>query len=107
MLGSSIRETRIAKGWRLKDLAEAVKVSSCLVSMIERGIHSPSEMTIRAMAKALDMDENQLLAEANIKPTDLLAIMKRNPVALISLIKGTEIEKMLVEMWVAAKNRKQ
>jgi len=63
--GERIRELRLKKGWRLRDLAERVGVGHTHLSRIENKRLNygeyPSVSVIHRLAEALDADEDELL----------------------------------------------
>lgn len=62
-LGAVIARRRQEKGLSQRDLALAVKVSNSTIARIERGDSIvPSNDTLRAIAKTLNVDYNYLLA---------------------------------------------
>lgn len=61
-LGHRIRMMRAERGWSLKDLAEAAKLSVSQLSSIERGANLPSMESLLAIARAFDAKPSDLLA---------------------------------------------
>ncbi|HEX2104698.1 MAG TPA: helix-turn-helix transcriptional regulator [Solirubrobacteraceae bacterium] len=66
VLGASIRAERVTAGLSLRDLAERAKVSNAYLSQIERGLHEPSISVLGAIARALDVSLEALLARAGV-----------------------------------------
>jgi transcriptional regulator with XRE-family HTH domain len=60
VIGSTIREIRIGKGWYAMDLAEQVPVSRGYLSEIEHGHKLPSIDMLADIAKALGMEVSEL-----------------------------------------------
>jgi transcriptional regulator with XRE-family HTH domain len=66
VLGAAIRAERVTAGLSLRDLAERAKVSNAYLSQIERGLHEPSISVLGAIARALDVSLEALLARAGV-----------------------------------------
>jgi transcriptional regulator with XRE-family HTH domain len=66
VLGAAIRAERVTAGLSLRDLAERTKVSNAYLSQIERGLHEPSLSVLSAIARALDVSLEALLARAGV-----------------------------------------
>jgi transcriptional regulator with XRE-family HTH domain len=65
-LGALIRAQRLTAGLSLRALAERTKVSNAYLSQIERGLHEPSISVLDAIAAALDVPLETLLARAGL-----------------------------------------
>jgi transcriptional regulator with XRE-family HTH domain len=65
-LGALIRAQRVAAGLSLRDLAKRTKVSNAYLSQIERGLHEPSISVLDAIATALDVPLEALLARSGL-----------------------------------------
>src|ERR671929_2119009 len=65
-LGALIRAQRVTAGLSLRDLAERTNVSNAYLSQIERGLHEPSISVLSAIARALDVSLEALLARAGV-----------------------------------------
>jgi transcriptional regulator with XRE-family HTH domain len=65
-LGALIRAQRVTAGLSLRELAELTKVSNAYLSQIERGLHEPSISVLGAIAAALDVSLEALLAQAGL-----------------------------------------
>jgi transcriptional regulator with XRE-family HTH domain len=65
-LGALIRAQRATAGLSLRDLADRTKVSNAYLSQIERGLHEPSISVLGAIAAALDVPLQALLAGAGL-----------------------------------------
>ncbi|MEA2384514.1 MAG: hypothetical protein QOH72_4485 [Solirubrobacteraceae bacterium] len=68
-LGALIRAQRVTAGLSLRELAERTKVSNAYLSQIERGLHEPSISVLGAIAAALDVSLEALLAHAGLLPS--------------------------------------
>ncbi len=71
-LGKYIRLQRQMADLSLRGMADLTKVSNAYLSQVERGLHQPSLRVLQAIAKALDIPPDTLLAEAGLlsKPAD-------------------------------------
>lgn len=65
-LGAFIRAHRSTAGLSLRDLAERTRVSNAYLSQVERGLHEPSITVLRAIADALGIPLESLLARAGV-----------------------------------------
>jgi transcriptional regulator with XRE-family HTH domain len=65
-LGAYIRAQRMAAGLSLRDLSERTDVSNAYLSQVERGMHEPSLSVLRAVARALGVSLDALLARAGM-----------------------------------------
>lgn len=74
--GERVRQLRHKKGLTLRDLARKVGVDFTYLSKIENGKveYTPSEKTIRTLARALDAEELELLKLAKKVAPELEAI---------------------------------
>ena len=77
--GRHLRRLRLQKGFTLRSLAEVSRVDFTYLSKIENGKldYYPSANTIRAFARALDIDSLELLRLADKVPPELES-MTRN-----------------------------
>jgi transcriptional regulator with XRE-family HTH domain len=69
-LGEFIRSQRRLAKLSLRDLAERARVSNPYLSQIERGMHAPSVRVLTAIAGALGLSAETLLAEAGLIDDD-------------------------------------
>lgn len=60
-LGERIRELRVERGWRLRDLGESCDLHSAYVSQIELGSSLPSLEALNDIAKAFGISLRNLL----------------------------------------------
>ena len=65
-LGEYIRLQRQMADLSLRGMAELTKVSNAYLSQIERGLHQPSLRVLQAIAEALDIPADTLLAQAGV-----------------------------------------
>jgi transcriptional regulator with XRE-family HTH domain len=66
-LGEFIRGQRQMADLSLRRLAELTNVSNAYLSQIERGLHQPSIRVLRAIAEALNLSADTLLAQAGLR----------------------------------------
>src|SRR5437870_12862976 len=65
-LGSFIRAQRKLADLSLRELAQRANVSNPYLSQIERGLHEPSVKVLKAIATALNVSAETLLAQAGL-----------------------------------------
>jgi transcriptional regulator with XRE-family HTH domain len=65
-LGGFIRSQRKLANLSLRDLAERTRVSNPYLSQVERGLHEPSVRVLKAIAQALNVSAETLLAQAGL-----------------------------------------
>ena len=65
-LGEYIRLQRQMADLSLRGMADLTKVSNAYLSQIERGLHQPSLRVLQAIAEALDIPADTLLAHAGV-----------------------------------------
>ncbi|MGH9186388.1 MAG: helix-turn-helix domain-containing protein [Acidimicrobiales bacterium] len=65
-LGEFIRDQRRQAELSLRDLAARTNVSNPYLSQIERGLHEPSVRVLKAIALALNVSAETLLAQAGL-----------------------------------------
>jgi transcriptional regulator with XRE-family HTH domain len=66
LLGEFIRTQRKLARLSLRELADMTKVSNAYLSQIERGLHQPSVRVLQAVAQALNVSAETLLAQAGL-----------------------------------------
>lgn len=69
-LGEFIRNQRQMSRLTLRELADLTHVSNAYLSQIERGLHEPSVRVMKAIADALQMSAESLLAQAGVIKDD-------------------------------------
>jgi len=69
-LGAFIRAQRTLADHSLREMATLTHVSNAYLSQIERGLHQPSVRVLSAIAQALNVPADELLAEAGLLPVD-------------------------------------
>ena len=101
--GERVRELRKDKGLTLRDLAEKLGVNFTYISKIENQKLSfgeyPSEDLIRAFAKVLKADVNELLLLAQKIPDDIRKLVMKRPDAFrkIAKLDDKSLNKLLEE----------
>jgi transcriptional regulator with XRE-family HTH domain len=69
-LGDFIRAQRRLARLSLREMADLTKVSNPYLSQLERGLHEPSVRVLSAIARALDVPAETLLAHAGMLDDD-------------------------------------
>jgi transcriptional regulator with XRE-family HTH domain len=88
--GAFIRRQREAKGFGLREMAKKIDVSPTYLSKIERDeFPPPAEDRVKAIAKIIECDPDDLLARAGRVSSDISDIIKRQPVELAALLRTT------------------
>jgi len=89
--GAFIRKQRETKELGLREMAKMIGVSPTYLSKVERDEFSPpAEDKVRAIAKIIGCDTDDLLARAGRVSTDITDIIKRHPVELAALLRTTK-----------------
>jgi transcriptional regulator with XRE-family HTH domain len=85
--GELISNLRKEKGYTIREFAKIVQLSPGFISQLERNKANtfPNEENIRKMAKILDYDEFQLLAEAKKVPTEIQEAFFTDPKKVVYL----------------------
>jgi len=68
--GNFVRTQRQLANLSLREMAELATVSNPYLSQIERGLHEPSLRVVKAIAKALDLSTETLLAQVGLFDPD-------------------------------------
>jgi transcriptional regulator with XRE-family HTH domain len=94
--GALVRRERAAKEIGLREMAKMIGVSPTYLSKIERDeFLPPAEDKVKAIAKIIGRDADELLALAGRVSSDITEIIKRHPVelgALLRTAKGLRVE---------------
>jgi transcriptional regulator with XRE-family HTH domain len=69
-LGGFIRTQRSLARLSLRELAGLTDLSNAYLSQVERGLHEPSIRVLKAIAEALDLSYETLLAQAGLLRDD-------------------------------------
>src|SRR6478672_9442901 len=89
--GAFIRRKREAKELGLREMAKMIGVSPTYLSKVERDEFAPpAEDKVKAIAKIIGCDTDDLLARAGRVSTDISDIIKRHPVELAALLRTTK-----------------
>jgi transcriptional regulator with XRE-family HTH domain len=72
-LGAFIRAQRRLANLSLRQMADLAHVSNPYLSQLERGLHEPSVRVLQAIAHALDLSADALLAQAGMTDDEELA----------------------------------
>src|SRR4051812_20490108 len=89
--GAFIRREREAKEIGLREMAKMIGVSPTYLSKIERDeFPPPAEDRVKAIAKIIDCDADDLMARAGRVSTEFSDIIKRHPVQMAALLRTTK-----------------
>jgi transcriptional regulator with XRE-family HTH domain len=89
--GAFIRREREGKEIGLREMAKMIGVSPTYLSKVERDeFPPPAEDKVRAIAKIIGGDADDLLARAGRVSSDITDIIKRHPVELAALLRTTK-----------------
>ena len=91
--GAFIRRKREAMEPRvgLREMAKMIGVSPTYLSKVERDEFSPpAEDKVKAIAKIINCDVDELLARAGRVSSDLSDIIKRRPIEVAALLRTTK-----------------
>ena len=90
-VGAFIRREREAKEIGLREMAKMIGVSPTYLSKVEREeFPPPAEDKVKAIAKIIGCDPDDLLARAGRVSSDISDIIKRHPVELAALLRTTK-----------------
>jgi transcriptional regulator with XRE-family HTH domain len=110
--GDRVRELRLAKGWRLRDLAGKVGVGFTYLSRVENERLNfgdyPSDSLIHRLADALDADEDELLILAKRIPEPVKKRFLQRPDAFraFATCDDATLDKLMAQIGKAPKPRK-
>ena len=89
--GAFIRREREGKEFGLREMAKMIGVSPTYLSKVERDeLPPPAEDKVRAIARIIGCDADDLLARAGRVSSDIAEIIKRHPVELADLLRTTK-----------------
>jgi transcriptional regulator with XRE-family HTH domain len=89
--GQFVRQRRCASKIGLREMAKRIGISPTYLSKVERDeFPPPAEDKVRAIAKIINCDADDLLARAGRVSTDITDIIKRHPVELAALLRTTK-----------------
>ena len=88
--GAFVRRHREAKEIGLREMAKMIGVSPTYLSKVERDeFAAPAEDKVKAIAKIINCDADDLMARAGRVSSDLAEIIKCHPVELAALLRTT------------------
>ena len=89
--GETVRKVRMAKGISLRKFAEMIDMSPTYLSKVERGeFKPPREQKVIAIAEALEMDPDELLALAGRVASDISEIIQKRPREMATFLRATK-----------------
>ena len=89
--GAFVRREREAKEIGLREMAKMIGVSPTYLSKVERDeFPPPAENKVKAIAKVIECDADNLLARAGRVSTDISDIIKSHPIELATLLRTTK-----------------
>ena len=89
--GAFIRREREAREIGLREMAKMIGVSPTYLSKVERDeFPPPAEDRVKAIARIIECDPDDLLARAGRVSSDISDIIKRQPVELAALLRTTK-----------------
>ncbi|ODN71763.1 helix-turn-helix domain-containing protein [Methylobrevis pamukkalensis] len=80
VVGQRLRKLRVQRGYRQQDIAEIAGISTAMLSLVERGLVSPSLTTLAAMAHGLGISLTDLIAGRGSGEDEPLSRLKDQPV---------------------------
>jgi transcriptional regulator with XRE-family HTH domain len=91
--GAYIRREREARRLGLRQMAKKIGVSPTCLSKVERDeFTTPTEEKVRAIARFIERDPDELLAMAGRVSSDILDIIKRHPMELSTFLRSLSDE---------------
>jgi transcriptional regulator with XRE-family HTH domain len=91
--GACIRREREARRLGLRQMAKKIGVSPTYLSKVERDEFThPTEEKVRAIARSIERDLDELLAMAGRLSSDILDIIKRHPMELSTFLRSLNDE---------------
>jgi HTH-type transcriptional regulator, competence development regulator len=91
--GTLIRQERLARGLTLRDMAKTLGVTQGYLSQVEREKWPPpSEDKVKDIAALFGWDPDELLAVAGRVASDLIEIIKRNPIQIAAFLRAVRPE---------------
>ncbi len=96
-LGVRLKHTRMAKGFRLRDVADRAGCSESLVSKIENDKVVPSLHVLHRISEALGLTFGELFAKSN-EPSRVISKAGERPVVLIDSLRrgvGIQMERLI------------
>ncbi len=106
--GTTVRKKRVEKGYGLRQFSELVGMSPTYLSKVERDdFDPPSEEKVVAIARLLDLNEDELLALAGRVASDLEKIIQKHPREMATFLRaaGSLSSKEIVRLTEQARKR--
>jgi transcriptional regulator with XRE-family HTH domain len=89
--GPFIRRQREGKEIGLREMAKLIGISPTYLSKVERAeFPPPAEDKVKAIAKVIECDADNLLALAGKVSSDVSDIIRRHPVEIAALLRTTK-----------------
>jgi transcriptional regulator with XRE-family HTH domain len=87
--GKRIRDARKDKAYSQRELASILRVDFTYLSKLEndRADYAPKEDVIRALARSLDIEEEELIFLAGRIPQQYETLLKQNPKEMLALFR--------------------
>lgn len=108
--GKTVRKLRLERDMTIAELARRAGMSPTYLAPIEREVFPPPvEAKIVRLAKILDRDPDEFLAQAGKVAPDLLRILRRRPRAIAGLLRAVakHSESDLDELSAVAKRKRK
>lgn len=94
--GQALKKLRESRRWSQEELARKAEMTMNALSKLERGLHSPSRQTMRGLAAAFGMTEDELEGKLT---GETVAIYLSRPTWEFAVLKSGE-KGMTVEAWL-------
>lgn len=104
-VGRIVREAREARDMRQEDLAREAGVRTTTVSRLERGVQTPTEATLRRLARALELPAEELLSAPADGPAQSRRLLEQVAATVETLTEGQTQILAAQETIVAALSR--
>ena len=92
-----LSELRQAAGLSVRALGEAAQVSGALITMIEQGKRTPSEVVVAGIAEALEVDADLLALSLGVVPGWIRHMIRDNPERALKSLQ--DLEKSILTSW--------
>jgi len=86
-LGKRIKDARLGLRMTQRDLAKAVGVTVPYVSKIEGGKETPTDEKLVKLAKALDLNADELILVAGRLPADAMDLLSADPARALEFLR--------------------
>jgi HTH-type transcriptional regulator, competence development regulator len=89
--GTLLRQERLARGVSLRQVAKTIGISPTYLSKIEGDqFPPPAEDRVKAIAELFGWDPDELLAQADRVASDLIEIIKRDPIEMAAFLRAAQ-----------------